>query len=81
MEGIIGIDEINKVLDVADELGFNRELVRGELTKEDPGVVEVVDGGSFNQFKEIINITVPETISIDIWLKELRALLTKLNNG
>ena len=81
MEGIIGIDEINKVLDVADELGFNREQVRVELTKEDPGVVEVVDGGSFNQYKEIINITVPETIPLDIWLKELRELLTKLNNG
>ena len=79
MEGIIGIDEINKVLDVADELGLSREQVRVELTKEDPGKVETVEGGSFSQFSEVINITVPETIPLDTWLVELRELLSNLN--
>ena len=56
MDGIIGMDEISKVLDVADELGFNREQIRVELTKEDPGVVEIVQGGNLSSFQEIVNI-------------------------
>ncbi len=81
MDGIIGMDEISKVLDLADELGFNREQIRVELTEEDPGVVEIVQGGSLSSFQEIVNITVPETIALDTWLKELRELLSKINNG
>ncbi len=81
MDGIIGMDEISKVLDLADELGFNREQIRVELTKEDPGVVEIVQGGNLSSFQEIVNITVPETIALDTWLKELRELLSKINNG
>ena len=57
-EGIIDMQDMDRIFSVTDPLGIHRESVRVELSKEDPGSISRTDSG-------IIEITVPEAGAIE----------------
>jgi len=67
-EGIIDMQDMDQIFSVTDPLGIHRESVRVELSKEDPGSIGRTDGG-------IIEITVPETGPIEVFIQRLQAEL------
>ena len=65
-EDIIGMDDMAQVFEVTDALEIDREIIRVELTKEDPGsVVKRSDG--------MIEIVVPLTEPLEAWLLTLKS--------
>ena len=67
-EGIIGMHDMEVIYQVADPLGIDREAITVELTKEDPGSIG-------RDARGIIEITVPESGTIDEFAATLRAEL------
>ena len=67
-EGIIDMQDMDKIFSVTDPMGIHRESVRVELSKEDPGSIGRTEGG-------IIEITVPETGPIQEFPQRLQAEL------
>ena len=65
-EGIIDMQDMDATFSVTDPLGIHRELVRVELTKEDPGAIGRDANG-------LIQITVPETGDIREFTQLLQA--------
>ena len=70
-DGIIDMQDMEVIFSVTDPLGIHRELVSVELTKEDPGSIGKSSGG-------IIEITVPESGSIDEFSTRIKAELEGL---
>lgn len=71
MEDMISMEDMGLVFQVTDELGIDRESIRVELTKEDPGSVERREDGA-------IEIVVPLSTSLDEWLPTLDSELRTL---
>ena len=78
MEEMIGMADMGLIFEVTDALEIDRELVRVELTKEDPGSVKVVLGGLSRQ-DSLIEIVVPLSTPLDEWLPTLEAELKTLD--
>ena len=74
MEEMIGMADMGLIFEVTDALEIDREVVRVELTKEDPGSVKVVSGGLSGQ-DSLIEIVVPQSTPLDEWLPTLEAAL------
>ncbi len=71
MEDIISMADMAAIFDVTDALGIDREAIRVELGKEDPGYVRRGAGG-------VIEIVVPLTTPLETWLSALKAELQAL---
>ena len=67
-DGIIDMQDMGVIFAVTDTMGIHRESVRVELSKEDPGSINRVDGG-------IIEITIPETGPIEEFARLLQVEL------
>ena len=78
-DDVITMDDMAKVYEVVDELGIDRESINVELGKEDPGGWRKADGGMMK--REVIEITLPLTQSLEAWLPELKAGLQELTQG
>ncbi len=74
MENMINMEDMGLVFQVTDDLGIDRESIRVELTKEDPGSVQRRDDGA-------IEIVVPLSTSLDEWLPALDSELRALGYG
>lgn len=79
MDGIITMEDMAAVYDVVDELGIDRESINVELGKEDPGGWGRGDGGMIK--REVIEITLPLTTPLEVWLPTLKAGLAKMMSG
>ena len=67
-EGLIDMGDMEAIFSVTDALGIHRESVRVELSKEDPGSIGQAARG-------MIEITVPETRTIEEFSRQLEAEL------
>lgn len=74
MQDIISMADMHMIFEVTDALGIDREALRVDLTKEDPGSVRRGGGG-------LVEIVVPLTIPLGDWLPTLKAELQKLGFG
>ena len=73
-EDMIGMDDMAQVFEVTDALEIDREIIRVELTKEDPGSV-------VKRFDGMIEIVVPLTEPLESWLLALKSGLNGLGYG
>ena len=79
MDDIITIDDMNLVYEVTDELGIDRETIRVELTKEDPGSVRKgSDSGLGRGAADTIEIVLPQSTPLEEWLPTLRTEVQRL---
>ena len=76
MDLIITMDDMAKVYEVTDELGMDREAINVELSKEDPGACRRARGGMMK--REVIEITLPASTSVEEWLPVLKTDLEEL---
>ena len=67
-DGIIGMHDMSVIFSVTDLLGIDREAVRVDLSKEDPGAVG-------RDAEGMIAITVPEHGAVEEFAATLRAAL------
>ena len=65
---IIDIQDMGIIFSVTDLMGIHRESVSVELSKEDPGLINKSDRG-------IIEITIPETGTVEEFAQRLRSEL------
>ena len=73
-EDMIGMDDMALIFEVSDAFEIDREVIRVELTKEDPGsVIKRPDG--------MIEIVVPLTTPSESWLPTLKSELEQLGYG
>jgi hypothetical protein len=70
-DGIIDMQDMGVIFSVTDLMGIHRESVSVELTKEDPGSINKSDRG-------IIEITIPETGTVEEFAQRLRSELEGL---
>ena len=70
-DGIIDMQAMGVIFSVTDLMGIHRESVSVELTKEDPGLINKSDRG-------IIEITIPETGTVEEFAQRLRSELEGL---
>ena len=68
---IITMEDMAHLFDVTDSFLIDRESIQVELTKEDPGVVNVEDGGA-------LEITLPLATTVKEWSGTLRNILEQL---
>ena len=68
MEDIISMSDMGLIFDVTDGYGIDRESIRVDLSKEDPGSVRKGESG-------MIEITVPLTTPLEEWLPALDSRL------
>ena len=68
MEDIISMSDMGLIFEVTDGYGIDRESIRVDLSKEDPGSVRKGEAG-------MIEITVPLTTSLEHWLPTLDSRL------
>lgn len=62
------MQDMDVIFSVTDIMGIDRESVSVELSKEDPGLINKSDGG-------IIEITIPETGTVEEFAQRLRSEL------
>ena len=65
---IIDMQDMGVIFSVTDAMGIHRESVSVELTKEDPGSIGRSSSG-------VIEITIPETGSVEEFSQRLQAEL------
>ncbi|MED5568130.1 MAG: hypothetical protein VYE19_00515 [Chloroflexota bacterium] len=70
-DGIIDMQDMGVIFSVTDLIGIHPESVSVEFTKEDPGLINKSDGG-------IIEITIPETGTVEEFAQRLRSELEGL---
>ena len=68
---IITMEDMANLFDVTDSFLIDRESIEVELTKEDPGMVSVKDGG-------VVEITLPCSATVKEWSVTLRIALEQL---
>lgn len=68
---IITMADMAQVFDVTDKFGIDRETISVELSKEDPGVVQLAVDGS-------LEITLPLSTPLEAWASTLNAELDRL---
>ena len=61
---IITMADMAQVFDVTDTFGIDRETISVELSKEDPGVVQLAVDGS-------LEITLPLSTPLEAWEPEM----------
>ena len=71
MEDMLTMADMGSIFELTDSLGIDRENLRVDLTKEDPGSVTLGSNGT-------IEIVVPLTISMEVWVVVLNDKLGKL---
>ena len=71
MEDIISMVDMGLIYEVTDILGVDREMIRVDLTKEDPGSVQLGANGTFE-------IVIPLSTPLKEWLPVLKAGLEEL---
>ena len=71
MEDMLSMDDMRAVFGVTDAFDIDREVIRVDLAKEDPG--HVAQGSDGN-----LAIVVPLTTSVEAWLPVFKAELEKL---
>lgn len=71
---IITMEDMANLFDVTDSFLIDRESIQVELTKEDPGMVNLEDGGE-------LEITLPLNASVQEWSATLRNTLEQLGFG
>ena len=67
-DGIIDMHDMDTIFSVTDALGIHRESVSVELTKEDPGLVQMGSDRS-------VEITVPATETVEEFAQRLQTEL------
>ena len=71
---IISMEDMAEIFELTDSLDIDREAIRVELSKEDPGsVVQRPDG--------LIEMVVPLTTPLASWLQTLEAKLRRMGYG
>ena len=70
-EDMIGMEDMGAIFEVTDDLEIDRETIRVELTKEDPGSVARNPDGT-------IGIVVPLNPPLESWLPTLKSELLRL---
>ena len=65
------MDQMNRVLDVVDDLELSREKIQVELLPAGAGAVERLPNGR-------LGVTLPADLALDDWLITLRTRLTEL---
>lgn len=70
---VVSFQQISRILDVTDSLGFNREWVEIPLSPERPGLVRTLSNGK-------VEIIVDADQPFEQWLKELPARLQGLSH-
>lgn len=78
-DDIITMDDMARVYEVVDELGIDRESINVELGKEDPGGWVKSTGGMMK--REVIEITLPQSMPLEEWLPRLKAGLLEMTSG
>ena len=73
-EEIISMDDMAEIFELTDSLDIDREAIRVELTKEDPGSVVAQPDG-------LIEMVVPLTAPLTSWLQTLEAELRRMGYG
>ena len=68
---IITMADMAQVFDVTDAFGIDRETISVELSKEDPGLVQLAGNGG-------LEITLPLSTALDAWASTLNAELNRL---
>ncbi len=68
MQDIISMSDMGLIFEVTDGYGIDREHIRVDLSKEDPGSVRKGEAG-------MIEITVPLTTPLEQWLSALDSRL------
>ena len=68
---IITMADMAQVFDVTDAFGIDRETISVELSKEDPGLVQLAGNGG-------LEITLPLSTALDAWVSTLNAELNRL---
>ena len=71
MDDIISMADMALIYEVTDELGIDREMIRVELTKEDPGSIQRGTNATYE-------IVIPLSTPLKAWLPALKAALEKL---
>ena len=71
MQDTITMADMGIVFEVTDALGIDREQLRVELTKEDPGRVARGPDG-------LVEVVLPLTVSLESWVPLLKAKLASL---
>ncbi len=71
MEDIISMGDMRAIFSVTDAFGVDREHIRVELEKADPGSAKLAAGG-------MLEITAPLTQAVEAWLPTLRRELLRL---
>ena len=71
MEDMLTMADMGLIFELTDTLDIDRESLRVDLTKEDPGSVKQGPNG-------LIEIVVPLTTPMEIWMAVLNDELAKL---
>ena len=73
-EEIISMDDMAEIFELTDSLDIDREAIRVELSKDDPGSVARQPDG-------LIEMVVPLTTPLASWLQTLEAELRRMGYG
>ena len=76
MDNIITTKDMELIFDLTDSLGIDREALSVDLGKEDPGQWIYGTGGMMK--KKTIEITIPLSVDLEVWIPTLRAGLIDL---
>ena len=76
MNELINGEDMATIYEETDSLGIDREMIRVELTKEDPGSVSKGAGDLLSSdSRDIIEIVLPLTVSVHEWRPILKSRL------
>lgn len=70
----IGMEEMNRIFDVVDDLEISRESIQVELLPEGDGAIEKLATGK-------IRIVLPASNDLSGWLSTLEQTLRRLGSG
>jgi hypothetical protein len=76
-DGIIDMHDMETIFSVTDALGIHRESVSVELTKEDPGLVQLGSDPSPDSDPSI-EITIPATGTVEEFAQRLQSELEQM---
>ncbi len=76
-DGIIDMHDMETIFSVTDGLGIHRESVSVELTKEDPGLVQLGSIRSPDSSRSI-EITIPATGTVEEFAQRLQTELEQM---
>ena len=82
MSDLISGEDMAVIYEETDSLGIDREMIRVELTKEDPGSVskgggDLLSSGSSDTFEIVLPLTIP----LSEWRTILKSRLVAIMGG